>query len=299
MAKEKKVGIGAVNITMHPHSPEDYVQLFKDAKNLKCFARMSKDKAGLIASVNYHDKSKGKTSALRGDLYRFSNIDIEGSWFNTQTNQHAEETELNSVVIPEHLKPNSSRFSYIFFPESHVLFYESYYDGHSLGSRSVLKLIEGALNDPRLVNKYGVIDVTVIPSREKLSMALSISRMDKLTMLIKRPNPDNHKNAERRVLQRLNSQNVAKYRHELVSIPGTSITPDPDTKTLAHVAARNGLVEVKGRDQTDHPVEYTTEDHPWKHSEYYDPGVETAYNTFANSVFQFKEEVEGWIEDDE
>ncbi|NMG04926.1 DUF4747 family protein [Azoarcus taiwanensis] len=165
MAREKKVGIGAVNITMHPHSPDLYAQLIKDAKKLKCFSRLSKDKAGLIASVYYHDKSKGRSSPLTGDLYRFSDIDLEGNWFNTQTNQHAEENDLKGVSIPEHLKPNSSRFSYIFFPETHVLFYESYYDGHSLSNRSVLKLIEGSLNDPRLVQKYGVVDVTVIPSR--------------------------------------------------------------------------------------------------------------------------------------
>ncbi|NMG04927.1 DUF4747 family protein [Azoarcus taiwanensis] len=124
--------------------------------------------------------------------------------------------------------------------------------------------------------------------------------MDKLTILIKRPNPDSHKKAERKVLERLNAQNIAKYQHELTSIPGASIAPDPDTRTLAQVAARNGLVHVKGRDNTDHPVEYNTVDHPWQHSEYYDPSVETAYNTFANAVFAVREDVESWIvEEDE
>ncbi len=299
MATEKKVSIGAVNITMHPHSPLHYAQLFREAKKLRCVSRMAKDKAGLIASTHYYDKSKGKTSAITGDLYRFSQIDLEGSWFNTETNQHAEDDELEGVNIPEHLKPNSSRFSYLFFPESHILFYESYYDGHSLGTQSVLKLIEGVLNNPVLMDKYGIIDVTVIPSKEGLSKALSIPRMDKLTMLVKRPNPDNHDNAERKVLKRLNAQNISKYKHEMVSIPGSSITPDEDTKTLAKVAARNGSVEVKGRDAQDHPVEYKTQNHPWKTNEYYDPNVETAHDTFANAVFVAKDEIEGWIKDNE
>jgi len=295
MAKEKKVSIGALNITMHPHSPQHYVQLFKDAKIMKCFARLSKDKAGLIATANYLDKSKGKTSALTGDLYRFNDIDLQGNWFNTQTGQHAEEEDLERVSIPEHLKPNSSRFQYLFFPESHVLFYESYYDGHTLGHRNAKKLVEGALNDPRLVEKYGNIDVTIIPSREELSKAMEIPRMDRLTMLIKRPNPDNHKKAERKVLERLNAQNVSEYQSELTSIPGSSIEPDPETKALSEIAARNGTVQVKGRDSKGHPVQYNTVDHPWSHSEYYDPEVETAYNTFENTVIHVREDVEHWI----
>lgn len=292
---KKKIGIGAINITMHPHSPKTYVKLFKDAQKMKCFSKMAKDKAGLIASANYHDKEKGKTSAIRGDLYRFSHIDTEGNWFNTLTNQHAEDGELDEVNIPEHLKPNSSRFSYLFFPESHVLFYESYYDSHSLGSHSALKLIEGVFNDERLVKKYGVVDVTVIPCKESLSEALSIASINKLTMLIKRPNPDNHKEAEQKVLKRLNTQNIAKYKHEIVSVPGMGLDLDKDSKTLAEIAARNGTVEVKGRDREDHPIEYKTKDHPWEHAEYYDPNVETAYNTFASCAFNKKNEVESWV----
>jgi len=293
----KKVSIGAINITMHPHSPLDYVKLFKDARKMECFSKMSKDKAGLIAKVNYQDKSKGKTSPITGDLYRFSHIDTNGNWFNTLTNQHAEEDELDAVNIPEHLKPNSSRFSYLFFPESHVLFYESYYDGHTLGSQSALKLIEGVLNDERLVKKYGVVDVTIIPCKENLSEALSIPSMNKLTMLIKRPNPDGLKKAEQKVLNRFNAQNIAKYKHELVAVPGISLEPDEDTKTLANIAAKNGSVGVIGRDQQDHPIEYKTENHPWTIAEYYNPKIETAYNTFSNAVFKARQYIESWVED--
>lgn len=284
---------------MHPHSPQLYVQLFKDAYKLKSISRISKDKAGLFGSVSHYDEAKRTSSPLTGDLYRFSVINLEGDWFNIQTNQNAEENELVGIKIPEHLKPNSSRFSYLFFPESHVLFYESYYDGHSLGNHSVLKLIEGILNKAELNEKYGIVDVTVIPSKEKLSEALNIARMDKLVMEIKRPNPDDLKKAERKVFERLDSQSIAKYSQELVAIPGTSISPDSETKTLAHIAAKNGSVAVKGRDLSDHPVEYTTVNHPWEHTEYYDPKIENAYNTFTNTVFQFREEVENWIKDDE
>jgi hypothetical protein len=298
MATEKKVSLAAVNITIHPHTLLKYVQLFKDAKRLKCFSRIAKDRAGLIASVGYIDRTKGETSPITGDLYRFTQLDLNGNWFNTDTNQHAEEGELDAVSIPDNLKPNSSRFSYIFFPESHILFYESYYDGHKIGHESALKLIHGVLNSEKLIDQYGTVDVTTIPSKEALTKALAIARMDKLTFLIKRPNPDTNEKSEREVLRRLNAQNVAVYKHEMRSISGQSIEPDTDTKKLANIAAKNGMVEVKGRDKVGHPVEYKTQNHPWSHSEYYDPKIGTAFYTFSNTVFNVRNEVENWTGDD-
>ncbi len=288
MPRKKKVSVGAINITMQPHKPESYVKLFQDAKRFRCLSRISKDKSGIIASAMYLNKDKGKTSPLTGDIYRFTDIDLKGSWFNFETNEHAKDNELDSVNIPENLKPNSSRFSYIFFPESHILFYESYYDGHSLGNKSALKLIEGVLNNEKLVEKYGVIDVTVIPSKEKLKEAMSIYDMNKLTMLVKRPNPDDHSSAEEEVLKRLASQNVKEYRHQLIAVSGESIKPDNETTILTLVASNNGYVTVNGKNEDGIPVEYKTTDHPWTDVDYYDPDIQTGFGAFSSKILRLR-----------
>jgi hypothetical protein len=294
MPREKKVQLGAINLTMHPHKPEMYAKLFRQAQKLKCASRIAGDKAGLIASANYINKDDGPSSAMTGDLFRYTNIDLKGDWYNTLTNELAKEDDLAGVSVPEHLKPNSSRFSYIFFPDTHTLFYESYYDGHTLGPTSAQKLISGVFEDPRIQDKYGVIDVTVIPAKEELEKALAIFQLEKLEMTVTRPNPDNHQKAEQRVLRRLNAQNIAKYQHQMSSIPGQSIKPDKDTTTLAKIAAKNGNVTAKGKDQQNHPVNFQTEDHPWVLTDYYDPELESAYETFKNAALDSHAELADW-----
>ena len=249
MAREKKVEIGAVNITMHPHSPEKYIQLLRHVSKQKLTSRINQNTAGLIAGVRYYERSKWNSQVVTGDLYRFGNIDWTSEWFNTKTSQTAEEDDLKGVKIPNHLKPNASRFSYLFFSQSHLLFYESYYDGNSIGHTTVQKLLRGIFDHESVLEKYGEIDVTTMPSREKLNQALKIDRMDRLFMSINRPNPDDLSAAERRVMRRLQAQNVKRHEHELIAIPGTGIEPDETTKELAKIASRNGVVTVKGKDR--------------------------------------------------
>ena len=74
MGREKKIEMGAINITIHPHSPRKYVELFKKVKKLKSIQHIHSDKYGLLTTVMYLDKEEGEASPLTGDLYRFTNI---------------------------------------------------------------------------------------------------------------------------------------------------------------------------------------------------------------------------------
>ena len=167
-----------------------------------------------------------------------------------------------------------------------MLFYESYYTGHSLGHSHALKLLRGIFDDALVVEKFGEIDVTTIPSKERLNEAMKIPQMDRLHMVINRPNADSLADAEQRVLRRLSAQNARRQTEELVAISGESIEPDEDTKTLARIASRNGEVTVKGKDREDHPVTYSTKNHPWDEKAYYDPETQTAFNTFSDNAEQ-------------
>lgn len=295
MAREKKLELGAINITMHPHSPIKYVELFKKVKNLKNIQRIHSDKYGMLTSVNYLDRKNGETSPITGDLYRFTNINVDGDWFNIDTYDKAEENELGEVKIPKNLKPNSSRFSYLFFPEDHLMFYESYYDSHSLGPSNAVKLIERLFNQPDVTDKYGKIEVTHVPCVDELSKALGMNRLERLDLHINRPNPDDQSDAERKFLKRMNKLRVAEQTQEYKAIPGESIELDEELKTLTNIAARNGEVSAKGKDDLLKPVTYSTSTHPWTDKFYYDPNIESPFDMFVIKALDVKDEILSWF----
>ncbi|GAB2190053.1 hypothetical protein MAH1_16610 [Sessilibacter sp. MAH1] len=220
MAREKKIEIGALNITMHPHSPKKYLELFKKAKNLRLIKKIRSDKLGMITSVSYLDRNKfGDLGPIYGDIYRFTQIQIDGDWFNTKTSDKAEDDDLVDISIPEHLKPNSSRFSYIFFPESHILFYEQYYDGHTFGHTNAVALIERLFNAPELFDDYGKVDVVSMPCKDELEKALGMETLERLDLEIRRPNPDDQSEAEKEVLRRMNALKVEEQKQEYNTKP--------------------------------------------------------------------------------
>lgn len=299
MPREKKIELGAINITMHPHSPERYVDLFKKVKNLKKMQHIRSDKYGMLTSVQYLDKKKGKTSPITGDLYRFTNIKVDGDWFNIDTYDKAEDDELGEIKIPNNLKPNSSRFSYLFFPEDHLLFYESYYDSHSLGPSNATKLVESLFNQQEITAKYGKIEVTHIPCIDALSKALGMKKLERLQLHISRPNPDDQSKAERKFLRRMNDLKVAEQKQEYKAQSGESIELDEELRTLTNIAARNGEVAAKGKDELSKPVTYSTSKHPWSDKIYYDPGVESAFDMFVLKALEVKDGILSWFKKQE
>lgn len=300
MAREKKIEIGALNITMHPHSPDKYLELFKTVRRLKLIKSIRSDKHGMLTSVHYLNKEKyGELGPIYGDIYRFTQIDVEGSWFNTKTIDEAEDDDLANISIPQHLKPNSSRFSYIFFPDSHLMFYEQYYDGHTFGHTNAVTLFERLFNDPKLDNKFGVVDVTAMPCMNELSEALGMERLEKLDLRIRRPNPDDQSDAEKEVLKRMNTLNVAEQKQEYKAITGSSIKPDRELKILAGIAAKFGEVTARGKDKLSRPVEFITSKHPWKDKVYYDPAVENPFDTFLVKILSVKDDLISWFNYDE
>ncbi|WP_460164704.1 DUF4747 family protein [Sessilibacter sp. MAH1] len=79
------------------------------------------------------------------------------------------------------------------------------------------------------------------------------------------------------------------------AIPGHSIEPDKDLRTLANIAAKFGNVHAKGKDALSKPIEYTTSSHPWKDKFYYDPAVERAFDMLVVKVLSVKDEIASWF----
>lgn len=273
--REVKLSVGAINITMHPHSPEQYVKLLKDAQRLKIISNIGNKRSALITAVNYfHLGDKHADAPVTGDIVKFTDIDLDGTWFDITTSKIAEESDIDSIQIPAHLKPNTQRFSFIFFPKTHLLFYEAYYYGNKFSPTAAVNTFEKILNNPKLQLKYGEIEVTHIPETDALAAALKTKHIRFLKLKVTRPNADHFSEIERKFLASMTKRNVAEIIEEHRSVKGQSLELDAQTKQKAMIAEHNGYVEIKGRDSNQKVVEFSTLSHPLIEDHYYNADEE-------------------------
>ncbi|MDN3385165.1 hypothetical protein QL995_21320 [Pseudoalteromonas sp. APC 3358] len=58
MAREKKLIVGTINVTIKNHTPERYVELFNDVYKLKRTTKIAGDQYGLLAKLSELHKNK-------------------------------------------------------------------------------------------------------------------------------------------------------------------------------------------------------------------------------------------------
>lgn len=295
MARDKKLEYGALNITIHPHTPKKYLQLFMAARRLKPSAKLRGDQFGRIGTIHKLERDQAEPGPIVGEIMKFTNIDVDGEWFNIDSRKTATKDDLSGIKIPEHLKPNLSRFSFIFFPKEHILVYEGYYDGKILTASLAEMLFEKTLNHPTLTNKFGKVFVSHIPEASIIDRILNLRGITSLTLVTKRPNPDSLKTTEKRVHDRLRKLNAAQEERTLKSISGNELLLDDELKLEAKVAAKNGIVELKRYNHDGKKEEFSTKNHPMRKTEFYNPNAESAFEILRDVAFNIRKEITKWI----
>ena len=112
---------------------------------------------------------------------------------------------------------------------------------------------------------------------------LSLPVLERLTIELKRPNPDDAGGERARWMKKLQKQHAQSLKTELVAVKGESIKPDEDTRSAAHVAADNGNVRVVGRNAGGTRVDESTKDRPLLITAKVDDNVETATQVLART----------------
>lgn len=294
MAREKKLVAGIINVTMHPHSPEDYLKLFRDVFRSRKKVHISGDQYAMLTQLHKLDRNQDEPGPITGDIFKFTSIDTSANWFNTETNDFASEDDVKSLSIPDNLKPNSARFSYIFYPKQHLFVYEGYYDGKSFGPRNAVKFINHLLNDDQLNQKYGKVDVTHAPEKNSLDAALKMPFKRQIHMLITTPNPDTFESTERKFKERMRDRNIATVEQSYTAVSGSSIEVDEEIREIAKIAANNGTVAVKGRNEHNKPASYKTSDYPYTEKHYYEP-TQSSFELFVRISAQMRDKVVEWF----
>lgn len=288
MARKRRLTIGVINITMHPHKPERYVDLIKAAVTNRCVSSIGNLQSVLITSVGSFELGNDKPDAiLRGNLVKFQNIDFDGNWFDTESNAVAAEQDLASVNIPPNLKPNSMFYDFVFFPDKHLLVYEAKSKDSSITPAVAVKAFTNIFNQSALQDEFGVIEVTHIPETHLLDNALALKNISNIKLHITRPNADSFAKIERQYLQQMNDGNVAEIIEERRAIKGESLVIDEDLRNSAKIAEKNGYAEVRGHDSAGKPINFSTLSHPIQITDYFDGDKETVLSFLFKMAVKF------------
>lgn len=145
---------------------------------------------------------------------------------------------------------NGRVFYGIFDEQTHMLTMELKNDeGQRITPGRLEKIFKMLLSPEVLGVKSELVEVTVIPRDDALAYVLGFARLDKVDILVKRPNNDDITTETNRVLKRLIDNKAKTERNILVRMPKTDgLELDGEHMMLARVGAVNGHVDSSGLD---------------------------------------------------
>lgn len=267
MARQKTMFGSALNITIHPHSPELYLRLFNEVFQQRNKAKIRGTDWGTIGwmrPIDYDNQLNG----IIGEFYKFLNIDPFDTWFNERDREVIEVDEDTNVEppVPDHLKPHLRKILFSFYPKNHRLIFER----KNISPYSAGVFLNGLLNTPESNKIFGDITVLVESSHKGIQAILEIPQKSRIEIYINLPNPDDTSEQEQRVLDRLNRVGARTLTEMYSSHRGETLLPDIEMEVLMNVAKSNGRVFARGY-EGETPVEKSTEDYPISMREIYDP----------------------------
>ena len=294
MARKTTMTISVFNIVMpKPHSPERYVEALKAARGLFRPMKMWGDYSGLLETVHPHVED----GYVTGTIIRFLDLDLVRDWFNTETNRPASREEVNRrVTIPAHLKPHLSRTEFVFFPDSHMLFYvrQARPSEPGIGPSQLKQFFTNLFTSWELITEYGLIEVSIIPEMEAVEGILSHAYLRTLHITVKLPNPDGVADVSARVAARLEAENARAHEERLVADKKKYLQPDADRHTLARVAATHGSVRGVVGKRGESKTLLSTEDTPLIEAEPYNPETQTLVSVLLDSAKSVVQRLQAW-----
>jgi hypothetical protein len=277
MARKRQLQFGAINITMPaPHQSERYIELFRKAGELDKVIKLKGDWVGKLGTLRY-DRDTDGSAIVRGEFYKYIELDSTRDWFNVLKGKPADERELDKISIPEHLKPHFQYLPFVFFSKGHRLVMITRDKEDVISTAQAVTVLRGIFASAELVAVFGKIDLVVEPSRDTLEKILDMERLRTLEIVVTPPNPDDFEEFERELFKDMASQRASNYRLVLQEEEGKGLAPGDGVRKLARVAQSNGKVSGVGgpRGET---IRLSTTEHPLVEKAHYDPDVEIRAN---------------------
>lgn len=276
MPRASKLEVSAVNLRIPADRKRDYAALlnvlFESKKAVKVYGNS-------FVAITHFNQDTGW-----GIFSKYSEIDVDGDWFDVEDFGPAAQEKLDEVQIPESLRPNLSAFYFQLEHALHLVAFESYSESKSLSSRSVEKYFKGALKSTEVTNVFGRVEADIVKSYGEVERIISLPNLKELRVTIRRPNPDDISgDLASEIEERLREQNGEEYEEVLKSKDDDGLTPSERTRKLAIVGAENG--EVSGKSIVNGVlVPHTTTEKPEKVVDTYNKDEVSTENMFRRLV---------------
>ncbi len=227
-----------INIRIVDEEKRDYPALMRAITDLKIGVTVRSDTG--IAMTYFNE------SEMRGTLCKYTQIDLDGPWFNEQTFDEAKAEDRDEISLPEHLKPNLSRFPYSLNADEHLIsFLTVAPNGRRLSPRYVYKFFENIVLRDFIQSKFGEIDITLVQDKASVDRFFTGGALRSLEVIVRRPNDGLSKSMRKKLGNRLKKNNARELREILIAGRGEGLTPTDRTKALATVATTLGEVRAK------------------------------------------------------
>lgn len=285
--RELSFQVACLNIVLQPHSKQKYINLFETIYSSKLDSKVRGDDALMLGSFY---KSESSKEAYVGEFYKFLKLDEAEDWFNTLSMDSASQKDVKGIIIPSHLKPHFKKIPYVFFPDQHKLFFITQKAKLSLSPNMIMRFFENISERGDLAD-FGELKVTVEPKLGSTKNLFSLPRISHLELEIYKPNPDDHKNLDGDVLDRLKRMNAKKEVLQYFEAGSEGLKPDQQLKALAKVAASNGEVNIKGRNQQGEVVFLSSKDFPMKVQTSYNSEIQSEQNALVEKAEEIRKEM--------
>jgi Domain of unknown function (DUF4747) len=277
VARELKVAVGALNVRLHPHSPEIYDAFLSELYSLRLPVRIRGDRYGMITLLDRRGIDDG---IIRGTLRTFTKIDQNARWFDQNSLDDADPDLLKMINIPANAHPNSSAFHFALNVKKHVLTVEHYSAGRQLTPKSAYTIFRTLADNKIIVDQFGPVKISIIQDKRSLDRIFELKRLKSITFIIDRPNPDIWSDdLEGEVDAHLAAANAQRIVVTYDAPPGESLVETPSLRRIGTGALRNGEIKARGYDDDGH-VTVSTLDLPRVEQTKYDPDVENEQHVF-------------------
>lgn len=281
MARKVKISSVVLNIRLHPHTPELYKSFLQDIFQLRKPVKVHGDRYAMISLINRSEIDK---DVITGTITSFTKVELQGSWFDAENLAEATDEQVSEVTIPRHLHPNAATFFFHFDIKKHRIYVQQYSKGKVLTANQALTLFKALSEDLSITEKYKLASITLVQARTGLEELFSLTRLDKISITIMKPNSDIlADDFEAQIEQHLLDAHARKFIVTYTAEPGSSLVRTPDIDTLAESALDHGNVEVVGRDEKGR-VKLSTEQYPEVLHDKYDPETTTEAQAFRRLI---------------
>ncbi|MCU0983315.1 MAG: DUF4747 family protein [Acetobacteraceae bacterium] len=238
MPRNSKIEVSAVNIRIPSDKNRNYSKLLVKIHSLKMPIKVYGD--SFVAMTSF-DPVTGY-----GIFSKFTEIDVDGDWFDIDDFAPAAPEKIEGLVVPEALRPNLSAFYFQLIEAMHIIVFESYSDSKALSSRSVEKYFRGVLDTEKVVDEFGFVEADIVKSYGEVERILALEALRELSIVIRRPNPDDVSgDLAAEIEERLREQNGEEYQETIKSKDPDGLKPSERTRKLAMIGAENGEVSAK------------------------------------------------------